>query len=351
VSATAAAAAAAASAAAVTTATTVDRAKIESRESGVLFISSGNPVTCFRFQSMRYQRVSKDRKDRRAQPLSRSRVQPISFKYHFVCGIARWLDPQLGSWEATRSPNLETLFICLDSGERAKCDVREIEDPRILGDISRVSSDGAFGQRSAWGRAARENARASSQPVNMICHTHATGSNRTTRDTDDDDDDEEEEDDEEKDDTRPLRGHATSTLCARMRPARLLPDCPSTYQQQQKQQQQRLRKKGKKLISRHTLISVKSKDVIYRHPLSLSLVKEAIPKSSTTITEEVPLGLDWRDLRVQRTANIEPTTTVQPSRRRRRRRNPGALAFPRRCGAVVRSTGVGWLPQADRRVM
>ncbi|KYN11567.1 hypothetical protein ALC57_16351 [Trachymyrmex cornetzi] len=180
----------------------------------------------------------------------------------------------------------------------------------------------------------------------MICHTHATGSNRTTRDTDDDDDDdEEEEDDEEKDDTRPLRGHATSTLCARMRPARLLPDCPSTYQQQQKQQQQllqRLRKKGKKLVSRHTLTSVKSKDVIYRHPLSLSRVKEATPKSSTTITEEVPLGLDWRDLRVQRTASAEPTTTVQPSRRRRRRRrNPGTLAFPRRCGAVVRSTGVG----------
>ncbi|KYN11566.1 hypothetical protein ALC57_16350, partial [Trachymyrmex cornetzi] len=33
---------------------------------------------------------------------------------------------------------------CLDSGERAKRHVREIEDPRI-----RVSSDGAFGQRSA----------------------------------------------------------------------------------------------------------------------------------------------------------------------------------------------------------
>ncbi|KYQ53223.1 hypothetical protein ALC60_07651 [Trachymyrmex zeteki] len=178
----------------------------------------------------------------------------------------------------------------------------------------------------------------------MICHTHATGSNRTTRDTDDDDDDEE-EDDEEKDDTRPLRGHATSTLCARMRPARLLPDqpdCPSTHQQRQKQQQrlQRLRKKGKKLVSRQTSTGVKSKDV-YRLPLSLSRVKEATPKSSTTITEQVPrLDWDWRDLRVQRTASAEPTTTVQPSRRRRRR-NPGALAFPRRCGAVVRSTGVG----------
>lgn len=169
----------------------------------------------------------------------------------------------------------------------------------------------------------------------MICHTHATGGNRTTRDTDDDDDDEE-EDDEEKDDTR-LRGHATSTLCARMRPARLLPDCPSTHQQQQ--QQQRLRQ-GKELVSCQTSTGAKSKDV-YRLSFTLSCVKEATPKSSTTTTEEVPRP-DWRDLRVQRTASAEPTTTVQPSRRRRRRRrNPGALAFPRRCGAVVRSTGVG----------
>lgn len=172
----------------------------------------------------------------------------------------------------------------------------------------------------------------------MICHTHATGGNRTTRDTDDDDDDEE-EDDEEKDDIR-LRGHATSTLRARMRPVRLLPDCPSTQQQQRKQQQQQRLRQRKKSVSRQTSNGAKSKDV-YRLPLSLSRVKEATPKSSTTITEEVSRP-DWRNLRVQRTASAEPTTTVQPSRRRRRRRrNPGALAFPRRCGAVVRSTGVG----------
>ncbi|KYN31358.1 hypothetical protein ALC56_14239, partial [Trachymyrmex septentrionalis] len=50
------------------------------------------------------------------------------------------------------NPSPETLFICLDSGERAKRHVCEIEDPRIsrtLAEISRVSSDGAFGQRSA----------------------------------------------------------------------------------------------------------------------------------------------------------------------------------------------------------
>jgi len=172
----------------------------------------------------------------------------------------------------------------------------------------------------------------------MICHTHATGGNRTTRDTDDDDDDEE-EDDEEEDDTR--LHHATSTLCARMRPARLLPDCPFTHQQhqkqQQQQQQQRLRQR-KKPISRQTSTGAQSKNV-YRLPLSLSRVKKATPKSSTTTTEEVSRP-DWRDLRVQRTASAE--STVQPSRRRRRRRrNPGVLAFPRRCGAVVRSTGVG----------
>lgn len=33
--------------------------------------------------------------------------------------------------------------------------------------------------------------------MNMICHTHATGGNRTTRDTDDDDDDDEEEEDDD----------------------------------------------------------------------------------------------------------------------------------------------------------
>ncbi|KYN04561.1 hypothetical protein ALC62_04552 [Cyphomyrmex costatus] len=170
---------------------------------------------------------------------------------------------------------------------------------------------------------------------------------------------------EKKDDTRPLRGHATSTLlCARMRPARLLPDYHSSTHHQQ--QLQRLRQ-GRKFVSRQTSTGVKSKDIYYRLPLSLSRsVKEATPKSSTTITEEVP-RLDWRDLRVQRTASAESTTAtttttitttttttttttattatvvVQPSRRRRRRRrhNPGALAFPRRCGAVVRSTGVG----------
>lgn len=178
----------------------------------------------------------------------------------------------------------------------------------------------------------------------MICHTHATGGNRTTRDTDDDDeddDDEEEEkdddDDEEEEDDIRLRGHATSTLCARMRPARLLPDCPTTSTHQQRQQ--RLRQ-GYESVLRQTSTGAKSKDV-YRLPLSLSRVKQATPKSSTTTTEEVSRP-DWRDLRVQRTASAEPTTTVQPSRRRRRRRrNPGALAFPRRCGAVVRSTGVG----------
>ncbi|KAL0134349.1 hypothetical protein PUN28_001262 [Cardiocondyla obscurior] len=209
----------------------------------------------------------------------------------------------------------------------------------------------------------------------MICHTYATGGNRTTRDTDtnddddddddddndgddddddeddddedededededdkDDDDDEDEEENDEKDGTR-LRGHATSTLCTRMRPARLLPDYSTTYQQKQQEQQKKLRQ-GQETVSRQTSIGAKFKDV-YRFLLTLFRAKKAKPKSSTTTTEKV-LRLDWRDLRVQRTASAEPTTTVQPSRQQRRRRNPGALAFPRRCGAVVRSTGVG----------
>ncbi|XP_024870603.1 bromodomain-containing protein DDB_G0278469-like [Temnothorax curvispinosus] len=145
-----------------------------------------------------------------------------------------------------------------------------------------------------------------------------------------------------------------------MRPARLLPDCPPTHQQQQQRQQQRQQqqqqqrqrlRQGKESVSRQTSTGAKSKDV-YRLPLSLSRAKEATPKSSTTTTEEVPRPA-WHDLRVQRIASAEPTTTttatttttVRPStrqqRQQRRRRNPGALAFPRRCGAVVRSTGVG----------
>ncbi|KAM0732109.1 hypothetical protein ACS0PU_001651 [Formica fusca] len=165
----------------------------------------------------------------------------------------------------------------------------------------------------------------------MICHTHATGGNRTTRDTDDDDDDDEEDDDDDDDEEkRDIHGHATSTPYARMRPARLLllPYCSIPQHQHQQQ--------GRKPVSRQTSLSAaESKDV---HLLSLSRnTKEAIPKSSTTT--EVVSRRDWRKPRVQRSSG-ESTTTVVQSRRRRRRRNSGAVAFPRR-GAVVRSTGVG----------
>lgn len=162
----------------------------------------------------------------------------------------------------------------------------------------------------------------------MICHTHATGGNRTTRDTDDDDDDE--EDDEEEDDTR-LRGHATP--CARMRPARPLSDSPSAHQYQQQ--------RGKKFASSQTSRSAESK-CVHRLLISLFRVEEITPESSTT-TEEISRR-DWRttrNLRVQRSSAECSTTTVRP-----RRRSPvalaflEALAFPRR-GAVVRSTGVG----------
>lgn len=173
----------------------------------------------------------------------------------------------------------------------------------------------------------------------MICHTHATGGNRTTRDTDDDDDDDEEDDDdddEEDDDNdeeeRDIRDYATSTPYARMRSARLLllPYCSIPKHQHQQQ--------GRKPVSRQTSLSAaESKDV---HLLSLSRsTEEAIPKSSTTT--EVVSRRDWRKPRVQRSSGESTTTVVQSRRRRRRRRrNSGAVAFPRR-GAVVRSTGVG----------
>lgn len=165
----------------------------------------------------------------------------------------------------------------------------------------------------------------------MICHTHATGGNRTTRDTDDDDDDE--EDDEEEDGAR-LRGHATSTPCARMRPA----DSPSAHQQPHQQRGRQIFASGVQ-----TSRSAESKRESHIRLLASALLSRV----EETTTEEVPRRdrrVPRSDLRVRRSSAESTTTTV---RLRRRRRNdpvalafPEALAFPRR-GAVVRSTGVG----------
>ncbi|EZA60196.1 Regulating synaptic membrane exocytosis protein [Ooceraea biroi] len=182
----------------------------------------------------------------------------------------------------------------------------------------------------------------------MICHIHATGGNRTTRDTDDDDDDDddddEDDDEEEKDDGYiRLRGYARSTPRACMRPARLLPDCPFARQQQQQRQ-------GRKPVSRQTSQpSAESEDAYGRFLLSSSRAEESTSKSPTT-TGVVPRRdrRTVRDLRVQRTSTESTATTTTAAATTRttvlpRRRNPGAFAFPRSRGAV--KVAPGHIPQ------